>query len=474
MTALVREPRALAAGAGLAPDVVGIGASAGGIEALQALLSQLQPNGRTAYVVAQHMAGESHHELVSQLLQRACALPVRLMTTSEQLVPDAVTLVPSGCDASWQAGHWLLQPPSVHHFSTPSIDELLTSLGEGLGSAAVGVILSGAGSDGARGAAVLRRRGGSIWIQSPAQARFAGMPNAALQAVPDAMVARVEEMAWDGNRCDTAVETGSRPTSALDVLISEVRRVTHVDFSGYKTETLQRRAARRQAELGLPTLDDYASYLTAESQEPWVLQRRFLVSVSSFFRERAAFEALGRARRLMEEPRTATWRCWVPACATGEEAYTLAMLHAEGQREGASRRQLDMLATDLSDDALAHARRAVYSEKDLLEVGYDLCQRYFTADADAFQIKRSLRETVRFEKQDVLAEMPEGPWNLISCRNLLIYLKTPQQERLIEGFHERLAVGGWLLLSPSESLPQACAHRFTPFDMSQRIYRRVH
>jgi len=473
MLVLAREPVASAAEP-RAPTVVALGASAGGLEALQELLSRLRPNGHTGYVVAQHMASDSHHDLVLQLLQRVCALPVRLMQADETLVVDAVTLIPSGFHAQWQAGRWVLQPPSARYFSTPSVDALLVSLAEGLGSAAAGVILSGAGSDGAHGATVLWRHGGRIWIQSPRQARFDGMPRAALAAVPNAPVLKVEDMAaqWQGmdpppNPAPTAA------TPDLGALIGQVRRVTGVDFSGYKPDTLERRATKRLQELGLESLADYVGYVENRAEEAWTLQRRFLVSVSSFFRDRAAFEALGRAWRLTPGPSTAAWRCWVPACATGEEPSTPAMLHAEGQRDGSWAHRLDVLATDLNEEALRHARQAVYGHRATREMDDGLCQRYFTSRDNELEVIASIRAGVRFECQDLLAVQPEGPWDVISCRNLLIYLQTPLQERLIADFHARMAPGGWLFISPAETLPQASLRWFAPHDMNHRIYRRL-
>lgn len=474
MLAQAREVMAPDASETPAPAVVAMGASAGGLEALQSLLARLRPNGRTSYVVAQHMANDSHHGLVCELLQRTCGLPVRLMTPDETPVADTVTLIPSGCHAQWQAGHWVMTPPSDRYFSTPSVDALFVSLAQGLGPQAAGVILSGAGSDGAHGAAMLLHLGGRVWIQSLRQARFDGMPAAAHQAAPGAPMFAVEDIPaqWLGGAPPVAA-IRSPSVTALAELIAHVRQVTGVDFSGYKPETLERRAAKQAAQLGLASLVAYVEYVATHPQEAWALQRRFLVSVSSFFRDRPAFEALGRAWRQERNVSADPWRCWVPACATGEEAYTLSMLHAEGVQAGAWARGLEVLATDLNTDALAQARRAVYDFKATREMDDAMCQRYFTPHEQGLEVAASVRAPVRFDCQDLLARQPEGPWHVISCRNLLIYLQTPLQERLMADFHARLVPGGWLFISPAETLPQASLRWFSPHDMDHRIYRRL-
>ena len=475
MLALARDgPVAEAAGRRAAPAVVAIGASAGGLEALQSLLPHLRPNGVTAYVVAQHMASDSHHDLLCQLLQRTCTLPVRLMTGGAPPEPDTVALVPAGCHARLAHSGWELQPPSGQFVYTPSVDALLLSLADGLGGRAASVVLSGAGSDGAIGAAALVRSGGSVWVQAPLQARFDGMPRAVIAAVPEARVLEAEHMpaawGWSG---PTPGAKPAAPGADLAALLARVRLVTGIDFSGYKPDTLERRTARRLGELGLPDLAAYLSRMDGDPQEAWTLQRRFLVSVSSFFRDRAAFEALGRAWRLQPPDPGRGWRCWVPACATGEEAYTLAMMFAEGRSEGAWSGTAEVLGTDLNDEALAHAWRARYGAKALREVDGPSRERFFASVGADFEVAPALRPGVRFERQDVLTVQPDGPWDVISCRNLLIYLQTPLQERLIAAFHARLSPGGWLFISPSETLPQACLRGFAPHDMTHRIYRRL-
>lgn len=472
MTAALAHKTAPAQSHG-APAVVAIGASAGGLEALQTLLAGLKANGRTAYVVAQHMRDASHHDLMLQLLQRSCPLPVRLLAHGDTPVADMVQLAPAGCHAIWQEGRWALQPLSPRYFSAPSVDALLISLAQGLGDSAAAVILSGAGHDGAQGAASLWRQGGSVWVQSPHQARFDGMPTAALQAVPDAAVLAVEDMArrWPWlTLTPTAVD--GRHTS-LDKLTGFVRQVTGVDFSGYKPETLLRRTNQRMAELRLASLQDYAAYLDAHPHEAWTLRRRFLVSVSSFFRDACAFEALAQAWRQDAQPGKPTWRCWVPACASGEEAYSLAMLHAEGLCDEAWTHRLEVLGTDLNESALEQARRGIYPLKAVREAGAARIQRHFQPLAGELEVAPALRAGVRFAAQDLLATLPDGPWDTISCRNLLIYLQTPLQERLIARFHQSLKPGGWLFLGSSETLTQASLRGFAPYDMDHRIYRRL-
>lgn len=456
------------------PEVVVIGASAGGLEALQRLLPLLRPNQTTAYVVVQHMGSDSQHLVLQQLLQRTCALPVKLMKAGELPQSDTVHLVPSGGHARWEHGRWTIAPPSSQFVYTPSVDVLLLSLAQGMGERAAAVILSGAGSDGAVGAAELHQRGGRIWVQTPQQARFDGMPRAVMEAVPEAQVLPIEEMpsAWSWWSVQN-VTTPAPPGGALAALLERVKEVTGVDFTGYKPETLQRRTARRLQELGVPTLEAYLSRVNADQEEAWTLQSRFLVSVSSFFRDRSAFTALGKAMKRQPPAPGRNWRCWVPACASGEEAYTLAMLFDDGTRDGAWTGSVDVLGTDLNAEALRLAGQARYGPKALKEVSPLERERYFVADGDTYEVISPIRSRVRFERQNLLNEQPDGPWDIVSCRNLLIYLQASMQERLIADFHARMAPGGWLFISPAETLPPASLRLFACHDLNHRIYRRL-
>ena len=458
----------------VAPEVVVIGTSAGGLEALQRLLPLLRPNKTTAYVVVQHMGSDSQHLVLQQLLQRTCALPVELMKAGEPPQSDTVHLVPSGGHARWENGHWTLSPPSSQFVYTPSVDVLLLSLAQGLGKRAAAVILSGAGSDGAIGAAELHLRGGRVWVQAPQQARFDGMPRAVMAAVPDAQTLHIEDMpnAWSWWSAHN-VMMPTPPSGELAALLERVKDVTGVDFTGYKPERLERRTARRLQELGVPTLKAYLSRVNADPEEAWTLQSRFLVSVSSFFRDRAAFTALGEAWRQQPPTPGQSWRCWVPACATGEEAYTLAMLYDEGIRDGAWTGTVEVVGTDLNAEALSLAEQARYGSKALKEVDHLERDRYFLRDGDNYDVISPILTSVRFERQNLLTQQPDGPWDVISCRNLLIYLQASLQERLIADFHARMAPGGWLFISPAETLPLASLRLFACHDLTHRIYRRL-
>lgn len=453
------------------PAIVAIGTSAGGLDALRRLLPHLKANGLTCYVVVQHMADAHHHGRLLQLLQHTCPLPVRLIAHGDPPAADVVQLAPAGCHTVWQDGRWTLLPLSPRYFSSPSINALLASLAEGLGASAAAVILSGAGSDGAQGAASLRGRGGGVWIQSPGQARFGGMPASALRAVPDAAVLAIEDMPehWPW----LAPKPTDGDCASLATLLERIDRVTRVDFTGYKTDTLLRRTHKRMAELGLASLEAYAAYMDEHPQETWTLRQRFLVSVSSFFRDASAFEALARAWGQYPRQDGSAWRCWVPACAAGEEAYSLAMLHAEGQDAGVWKRKLEVLGTDLNEPLLEQAKRGVYPHKAVQEIGATRIRRHFQPCESGLEVVPSLRESVRFASQDVLETLPPGPWDVISCRNLMIYLQTSAKERLIARFREALAPGGWLFLGASEALPQSSLLDFAPYDMAHRIYRRL-
>lgn len=458
--------------------VVGIGASAGGLDALQGLLQRFRPDGRSAYVVAQHMAQDAHHSLMLDLLRRAGPLPVRLLAQGDAPMPDTVSLIPAGQHAVLRQGRFELEPPSERFFSTPSIDALLQSLARERGASAVGVVLSGSGKDGAQGCRALHQVGALVVVQSPQEARFTGMPEAALAACPQARRLPLADIAaaWLPSAAPMVAPSLAPPEDAGDALASllvRMRQTTGVDFSGYKTDTLTRRWRQRRQELQLDTPDAYLALVRQQPDELHILQQRFLVSVSSFVRNRAAFAALAQAwRGGRSAAQQRPFRCWVPACASGEEACSLVMLHEEGRRAGHWQGEIEVLGSDLNPQALAQAREGLYAPGALREVDADWRERYFSREGPRWRVADSVRARLRFERANVLDAVPPGPWDMVSCRNLLIYLKKPCQDRLLHAFHAALAPGGWLMVSPAESLSQDHLRLFTPHDIAHRIYRR--
>lgn len=437
--------------------MAGIGASAGGLEALEHLLAHLPKTGRMAYLIAQHMAPDGHAELMARLLTRRSALPVVLAEGREQLQPDHVYLLPAGGDGVVLEGRLVLQPADPGALSRPSVDVLFESLA---GRTAVGIVLSGTGSDGVRGCRAIRAAGGLCLAQDPLTARHSGMPKACVDAgvahevlAPQAMGARLAQQVGIPS-APPPPEEQHREEPTLEHLVQQLHERTGLDFSGYKQETLARRLGKRVADLGLESGEAYLTFLARRPAEWEVLAQLFLVSLSSFFRDPEAWTALERS--LPGEG----LRVWVPGCATGEECYTLAML-LDG-------RTAQVRGTDLNESALDRARAGVYSEAALAALSPVLRARHFVGHV----VCPELRKLCTFERHDVVhGELPRG-LDLISCRNLFIYLKSTLQARLLLRFHQALGPGGVLFLGPSETLGLAGGPLFRVLDAEHKIYRK--
>ncbi|MCX7143538.1 MAG: chemotaxis protein [Proteobacteria bacterium] len=483
--------------------IAGIGASAGGLEAMLPMFARMQKTGRVAYVVAQHMAHDGHSDLVVRLIGRESALPVELAAEGTRLRPDNVYVIPAGNDGRVRGGTLTLSDPAPEHLSTPSVNALLASIAESSGGGAIGIVLSGTGSDGVVGCRAIKAAGGMILAQDPQEAKFDGMPSAAIDAklvdrvLPAEKIGETLAALFPGtpeaSRTDapSAVYPLSARTTApdgsesgitgaahgeLEQLLRQVFEATGIDFSSYKEETLLRRLDKRKATLGAVSAAAYQTLIRRDPQELRTLQHLFLVSVSSFFRDRESFRALERslAGALAEKRENEAIRVWVPGCASGEEAYTLAMILHELLDQYRRRHPVAITATDLNPDALAMAREGVYRQTALREMDLPLRERHFVPRGQHFEVKPGLKACVRFEQRDVLGGAPAGEHDLVSCRNLLIYLKSRLQDELIKSFHQALRAQGLLFIGQSESLGFVGNALFAPVDHYHRLFRRRH
>ncbi len=446
--------------------VAGIGASAGGLEALQALLAQLPPTRKVAYVVAQHQAADFQAQKLVDLVQPTCPLRVVLARSGQVLAPDCVYWIPAGQDGRLDGKVLLLTPGSG--LSKPSVDQLLQSLATNLGSRSVAMILSGAGGDGLLGCRAIQAAGGLTMAQSPESARFPGMPLAAIEAGAVDRVLAPEKM---GQQLLQRLSDGPAP-AGLATLLDLVQRTTGVDFHGYKEETLQRRLQRRMFGLKLAGVEAYLELVRRQPEELQQLQQDFLVSLSGFFRDAECFAALAAELKSWLAIHRGPVKVWVPACATGEEAYSLAMLLVEilGAEQAAQRCSLE--ACDLNGQAVEAAVRGIYSAEALARLEATRRQRHFVSTGNGYRVSELLRSMCRFQKQDVLtAAIPER-LDLISCRNLLIYLQSGLQGELLRRFRNSLRPGGLLFLAPSETTGTVGSTFFVPVDKQHRLYRR--
>ncbi len=489
--------------------VAGIGASAGGIEAMLPLLASLPITGRVSYVVAQHMAHNGHSELVVRLLGRESVLPVQLAQHGERLLADHVYVIPAGKDGHVQNGHIRLQKPDSNNLSTPSVSALLVSISQACKQCAIGIVLSGTGSDGTLGCRAIRAAGGLTMAQEPGEAKFDGMPSSAIDARVIDQVLPVQSMAatlatlfppaamspWpikpaasllpsdmiaesSVNSCLTETDPVVATAQQRDLarLLRLVLEATGIDFSSYKEDTLYRRLDKRLSTLGLPSVNDYFSFIKRQPQELKTLQELFLVSVSSFFRDPASFKVLEQAlsNLLADKPVGESIRIWVPGCASGDECYTLAIIVMELLRQQPGQNSVLITGTDLNPQALALARAGVYRSSAVRDVPPLLRERYLVAQGQHFEINPTLRQYVQFEQRDVLNGTPGSGLDLVSCRNLLIYMKSNLQDRLIQNFQQALQPKGLLFIGQSESLSFLGNSMFVPIDHYHRLFRRRH
>lgn len=460
--------------------VVVVGASAGGLEALTELLGAVEPGSGASFVLAQHLA-PSHPSLLVELLTPATRLGVRVATDGEALEPDVVLVAPPDRDVTVTAEGLSVTQPGSRPGPRPSIDGLFASAANVWGEDCVAVVLSGTGSDGSEGLRAVRSAGGVTMVQDPASARFPGMPESALSMGAVDVVAPAQALgqrlsAFQLHRRQRPSHTASRlDAETVRGIMAQVRRSVGIDFSGYKQSTLRRQVDRRMALTGCSTPEDYFALVAADRDEAKHLADNILVTVTSFFRDGDAFEALRQplSTMLQEKPSDAQIRVWVPGCATGEEAYSLGMLISDilGHPSDLGGR-LKIFGTDLDEASIVAARRARYplSQRERIPQAYR--DRFTVEQDDTFVIADALRACTVFAQHDVIEDPPFPKMDLISCRNTLIYFTAPVQRRVINLLAYALAPGGILFLGKAEAL-EAGNDVFTPVDAQWRIFSRT-
>jgi two-component system CheB/CheR fusion protein len=471
---------AAAATAPAAAAIVGVGASAGGLEALRALVSHLPPQAGLTYVIAQHLS-PTHHSMLVTLLARETRLPVAEVTNGLTPQANVIYVTPARTNVTVENGRLRLTEATRRTSPKPSVDEFFLSLAEDQGENAIGVVLSGTGTDGARGIRAIRAAGGATFVQDQDSARYGGMPHAAEETgcvdyvlPPEQIADRLARVAQLAVVEHDAMPAETRTVTAFERVCSLVRGRTGIDFHVYKDNTLRRRMRRRMAATRQDSLEDYEAYLRENAAEVENLAREVLISVTSLFRDRDAFTALAKAvdelvstRRESEEIRV-----WVPGCATGEEAYSLAILLAEAGDKAGRHHRVQIFATDIDAHALARARRGLFPATEGAGVPPLLLTKYFTQSGDELQISKRIREMMVFSAQDLSRDPPFLRLDLVSCRNVLIYFRPQAQQRVLETFYHALNPGGLLFLGRSET-PHHEAKLFAALQEKARIYRRM-
>lgn len=455
--------------------MVGIGASAGGLEALEEFFNAVPANSGLAFVVVSHQR-PGQTSLLPQLLAKRAAIPAVEANEGMRVEPNRLYVAPPGSHMSLREGRFIFPEATVTepHVALP-IDYFFRSLAEDRGPDAVGILLSGAGSDGTLGLKAIKGHAGMTLAQDASSARYSSMPQSAIAAGAVDYVRRPQEMA------DVLLAYARRArqvpaenTQIWHRIILLLQERTGVDFSAYKMGTAQRRVERRMHVNQVASVGDYLRYLQTTPHEVDALFGELLIGVTSFFRDPPAFEALAQALPAMLDGRAdgSPVRVWVPGCSTGEEAYSIGVLLREYLAARAGRLGVQIFGTDVDPRAIETARTGFYPSGIVNDVTPAQLDRYFVKEDNGYRVRKELRDLVVFAVHNVLGDPPFSKLDVLSCRNLLIYLESVAQQRLLRLFHHALNPGGLLFLGPSESVEEA-RELYTMIDRKWKVFRRA-
>jgi two-component system CheB/CheR fusion protein len=464
--------------------VVGVGASAGGLQAFQELLSYLPVDTGMAFVLISHL-DPAHESMMATILSRSTRMPVKEVTDAMSVEANNVYVIPPNANMILSGGVLRLVPRSkVRH---ENIDNFMISLAQEMRSKAIGIVLSGTASDGTEGCVAIKAEGGITFAQSEASAKFPQMPKSAVAAgcidfvlPPKAIAEELTHVSRHPYLAVSAVEEEEPPREKdekpLAGIFRLLRKATGVDFSHYKQTTVRRRLERRMALRRMRRLEEYRRFLEENPAELGALRDEVLINVTSFFRDPEAFEALKEKvfpNILKSETARDTIRVWVAGCATGEEPYSIAMALLEFLEEKGLEIPIQIFATDVSEAAIVKARTGAYVIGIKGDVSEGRLRRFFSSTGSGvFQISKAIRDLCVFAKHDLIQDPPFSRQDLVSCRNVLIYMDPTLQERVIPAFHYALKPAGFLMLGPSESV-ERFTQFFEPVDKKQKLYSKV-
>ncbi len=465
--------------------IIGLGASAGGLEALEQFLGHVPPKSGLGFVIVQHL-DPTHKGIMAELLQRSTPMPVVQIKDRMKIEPDHVYVIPPNKDLSILRGTLHLLEPSAPRGLRLPIDYFFRSLAEDCNEQSIGVILSGMGSDGSLGLRAIKEKAGAVFIQTPETAKFDSMPRMAIEAGLADVIAPVEEL--PGKIIDylrhiplhSAKEHDMAETtkSGLEKIVILLRSQTGHDFSLYKKSTISRRVERRMGLHKIEKIADYVRYLRENSQESNLLFKELLIGVTTFFRDPAVWELLKETvipQMLAARPEGGTLRAWTAGCSTGEEAYSLAIAFKEAEEKAKppNHCSLQIFATDLDKDAIDKARAGIYPANIRVDVSAERLRRFFVKNGRGdYAVKKEIREMVIFAPQNLVMHPPFTRLDIVTCRNLLIYLDAELQKKLMPLFHYSLNAGGILLLGSAETVGTA-TDLFSPLAAKARLFRRL-
>lgn len=475
-TGAASTPKAHQPSAGF--PIVALGASAGGLGAFELFFREVRADTGMAFVLVQHLDPD-HSSILGQILQRSTTMPVVEAEDRMEVAPNGVYVIPPNRDMTILHGALQLNVPEQPRGHRMPIDTFLRSLAEDQGANAIGIILSGTGADGTLGLRAILDAGGVSLVQEPVTAIYDGMPGSAIRAGCATQVLPVEKMPaalLNDLRNLTRHRAAPPEPVALPNLIPILmllRAGSGHDFSLYKKSTVGRRIARRMSQHNIDDTEVYAHYLRAHPLEIQLLFKELLINVTSFFRDPEAFVTLKHdilPKLLANKPEDEVFRGWVAGCATGEEAYSIAIVLRELMNETQREFKVKLYSTDLDDEAITVARAGIYPPSITQHVTPERLNRFFIKEDAGYRVKKEIREMVVFASQNVTQDPPFIKLDLLSCRNLMIYLEAALQNRLIPTFHYALKPRGVLFLSPSESIANHL-DLFVPLSRRWKIYR---
>ena len=464
--------------------IIGIGASAGGLEALEIFLKNVPRGSGMAFVIVQHL-DPTQKGMMAELLQRGTPMPVLQVTDRLKIEPDTVYVIPPNKDMSILKGVLHLFAPIAPRGLRLPIDFFFRSLADDLQERSLGVILSGMGSDGTLGLRAIKEAAGVVFVQAPGSAKFDGMPRSAMDAGLADVVDAVEELPGKIitylqhppllTHPDIMLE--NKAQSALEKIFILLRLQTHHDFSLYKKSTIYRRVERRMAIHQIDRIMNYVRMLQENPQETELLFKELLIGVTGFFRDPSAWEQLQSSvlpALLASRPAGLAMRAWTPGCSTGEEAYSLAIVFKEVLEETHSKNNftLQIFATDLDQDAIDRARQGIYPANIAADVSPERLRRFFIKEENGYRVNKDIREMVIFAQQNLVMDAPFTHLDILICRNLLIYLDGELQKKLLPLFSYSLNPGGILFLGSAETIG-SYSNLFHALHAKLRIYQRI-
>ncbi|WP_437478940.1 chemotaxis protein CheB [Sorangium sp. So ce1014] len=443
--------------------VVGIGSSAGGLEALRILIGGLKAADRMSLVIVQHLAPQHRSRLV-EIISHSTALSVKEVSEGEVLCANTVYVTPPNADVVADGRVLLLRQPETKVGPKPSVDLFFRSIAEHYGENAIGVVLSGTGSDGAQGVRAIKAAGGVTLCQTPESAKYDGMPRAAKQTGAVDLELGLEEMANQLSQFNELAGRSDQPDASLRQLslsqqdpyhsiLTFLEKASRVNFAQYKQTTVRRRIERRVIATRCESIEAYADYLRVRPEEGRILFQDILISVTSFFRDEPSFRALAAAiaERIDRKRPGDSFRAWVVGCATGEEAYSIAILVFEALAKANKQLNVQIFATDIDEQAMSVARKGLYQKASVADIPSRLRSRYFDEQDPSFRIKDYIRDAIVFARHDVAQDPPFLKLDLVSCRNVLIYFNPHLQDHTLKTFHFAMDDQGALFLGKSEA-----------------------